>query len=140
MRLENLPKFIEKFETIVASTITEDQLIPKIDIDAEIELSDINARFLNIIEQMGPFGPGNMRPVFVTKGVNDTGRTRLVKEEHLKIDIEKKGQNSISGIGFNMKAYFDYISTKPIFDVCYQLYENDWQGRKNVEIRLKDLK
>jgi hypothetical protein len=46
----------------------------------------------------------------------------------LKIDIEKKGQNSISGIGFNMKAYFDYISTKPIFDVCYQLYENDWQG------------
>jgi single-stranded-DNA-specific exonuclease len=140
MKLENLPKFIEKFETIVASTITDDQLIPKIDIDAEIELADINAKFLNIIEQMGPFGPGNMRPVFVTRGVNDTGRTRLVKEEHLKLDIEKNGQNSIGGIGFNMKAYFDYISKKPIFDVCYQLYENDWQGRKNVEIRLKDLK
>lgn len=140
MTLENLPKFIEKFEKVVASTITDDQLIPKIDIDTEIELSDINSKFLNIIEQMGPFGPGNMRPVFVTKSVSDTGKTRLVREEHLKLEVEKNGQKSIEGIGFNMKTYFDYINKNPIFDICYQLYENDWQGRKNVELRLKDIK
>lgn len=140
MRLENLPKFIAKFEEIVAARITEDQMVPKIDVDAEIELSDITPTFLNIIEQMGPFGPGNMRPIFITKGVADTGNTRLVKEEHLKLEVNKAGQKSVSGIGFNMKTYFDYIAENPIFDICYQIYENDWQGRKNVEIRLKDLK
>lgn len=135
-----LEAFIEKFEQVVAEHITEDQLYPKVDIDGELELSDITPSFLKIIDQMAPFGPGNMRPVWMTTSVQDNGRTRIIKEDHLKLEVFKIGQPAVSGIGFNMKYYLDYIKDKKSFDICYQLYENEWNGNANVEIRLKDIR
>ncbi|MBX7226242.1 MAG: single-stranded-DNA-specific exonuclease RecJ [Chitinophagales bacterium] len=137
---DKLPHFIEQFEVIVSANITEDQLQPKVDVDGILELSDITPAFLKIIEQMAPFGPGNMRPVWMTMAVQDNGRTRILKEDHLKLEVFKVGQPAVSGIGFNMKYYFDFIKDKRHFDICYQLYENEWNGHVNVELRLKDIR
>lgn len=140
MKIENIAAFTEAFEAIVDSRIEEEMLQPFIDVDDVIELSDINEKFYNIVEQMGPFGPGNMRPVFVTRNVSDGGYTRLVGNDHLKLHVAKPGQGSRSGIGFGMWDYIPYIRSKQTFDICYQMYINEWNGNKNVEIRLKDLK
>src|SRR6478735_960390 len=78
---DKLPDFIDSFEKIVAETIHEDLLIPEIPIDAELSFKEINFSFLNIIDQMEPFGPGNMRPVFITHNVRDIGYSRILKEQ-----------------------------------------------------------
>jgi len=138
MELDKVEAFTLKFEEIVSSRVTEEMMTPMIAIDAEIELSDVNENFLNIFEQMAPFGPGNMRPVFVTRGVFNPGGCRIVKEQHLKIEISKSGQGYKRGIGFGMAHLFEIVE-KPTFDICYQIYNNEWNGRKQVEIQVKDI-
>jgi single-stranded-DNA-specific exonuclease len=140
MKKENVPAFTEAFEEIVSSRIHEDMLSPRIEVDDVIELTDVNEKFYNIVEQMAPFGPGNMKPVFVTKDVRDAGYTRLVGESHLKLHVCKNGQQPRSGIGFGMWDYIPHLRSKPVFDICYQMYINEWNGQKNIELRLKDLK
>ena len=139
LKIENLEAFATNFEAAVESRIEEEMLQPFIDVDDEIELEDVNLKFYDIVEQMGPFGPGNMKPVFVTRGVNDAGYTRLVGNDHLKLHVGKPGQGTRNGIGFGMWDYIPYIRSKKTFDICYQMYINEWNGSKNVEIRLKDL-
>ncbi len=140
MEKEHVVDFIEAFENIVEERILEDQLEPKIEIDAIVELDDINEEFYKMIEMMAPFGSGNHKPVFVTKNVKDTGNNGFVGKSHLKLHVSKQGQASKSGIGFGMWDYIPYLRNKGVFDICYQMYMNEWNGQKNVEIRLKDLK
>ncbi|MCB9034816.1 MAG: single-stranded-DNA-specific exonuclease RecJ [Chitinophagales bacterium] len=140
IEIENIPAFIEKFENIVASNIKDEMLITPIEIDAEIELSDINEKFFNIIQQMAPFGPQNMQPTFVTKNVYDTGFSKIVKKEHLKISIMKDADNPINGIGFGMAyLYKNIIQQKDTFDICYHLCKNSWNGQEKIELRIKDI-
>jgi len=140
IELEQIDAFIEKFEEVVQNNITDELLIAPIEIDAEIEFSDINDKFYNILEQMAPFGPQNMRPTFMTKDVYDTGFSKIVKESHLKINLLKDGQNPVNGVGFGMARLFEVMNEKETFDVCYQLYPNDWNGQTKIELRLKDIK
>lgn len=140
IELHKINDFKTAFDKIVSERITEEQLIPQIEIDAEIELTDINEKFFNIVEQMGPFGPGNMRPIFVTKNVYDTGYSKILNGNHLKLNILKDGQNPKNGIGFGMGDYMKIIESKETFDICYQLYANVWNGQTKIEFRLKDLR
>ncbi|MFN8267236.1 MAG: single-stranded-DNA-specific exonuclease RecJ [Chitinophagales bacterium] len=140
IELHKIEDFITAFDKIVSERITEEQLIPQIEIDAEIELTDINEKFFNIVEQMGPFGPGNMRPVFVTKCVYDTGYSKILNGNHLKLNILKDGQNPKNGIGFGMGDYMKIIENNETFDICYQLYANVWNGQTKIEFKLKDLR
>jgi single-stranded-DNA-specific exonuclease len=140
IELEKIDAFIEKFEEVVSNSITDELLIAPIEIDAEIEFSDINDKFYNILEQMAPFGPENMRPTFMTKDVYDTGFSKIVKESHLKINLLKDGQNPVNGVGFGMANLYEVMNTKETFDVCYQLYPNEWNGQTKIELRLKDIK
>ena len=112
IELDKIDDFKTAFDKVVSERITDEQLIPQIEIDAEIELTDINEKFFNIIEQMGPFGPGNMRPVFVTKNVYDTGYSKVLNGNHLKLNILKDGQNPKNGIGFGMGDYMKIIENK----------------------------
>lgn len=139
IELDKIDVFTEMFESVVQNNITEELLIAPIDIDAEIEFSDITDKFYNIIEQMAPFGPENMRPTFVTKDVYDTGFSKVVKEAHLKINLLKDGQNPVNGIGFGMADLFKIMENKDTFDVCYQLYANEWNNQIKIELRLKDI-
>lgn len=140
IELDKIEEFATAFDKIVSERILDEQLIPQIEIDAEIELTDINEKFFNIVEQMAPFGPGNMRPTFVTKDVYDTGYSKVLNGNHLKLNILKDGQNPKNGIGFGMGDYMQLMEQKDTFDICYQLYANVWNGQTKIEFRLKDLK
>lgn len=143
---KNLDAFKQRFEQVVADTILEDQLIPEVKIDAELQLTDISANFYKILKQFGPFGPGNMRPVFLSRNVRDAGRSRCVGDDskHLKLNVTQDGKYLVNGIAFGMGEWFDKIKLQgrhaPPFNVCYCLSENEWQGNTSIEIDVKDIR
>lgn len=130
--------FSNKFEEVVASTIDVAMLQPVLHVDAEIELSDIKASFYNILCQMEPFGPENMRPVFICRNVCDTGHSRLLKEQHIRFSV-KKGNTIMSGIGFNMPEKFSLLENQKNVDIVFTLDENEWNGEKNIQLKIIDL-
>ncbi len=134
---ENIEAFTNKFEEVVANTIPELLLIPEIIIDAEISFAALNQNFYNIICQMEPFGPENMRPVFIAKSVTDTGHSKIVKEQHIRF-VVKQDKYSITGIGFNLAAKFDLLK-KPV-DIVFTLDENEWNGSTNLQLKVIDLR
>lgn len=138
---ENLPAFQERFEQVVTNTIEAISLKPVIDIDAELSLKDINDNFYNIIRQFEPFGPTNLRPVFVSKNVtNYKGYSRVVKEMHIRFVIEQDRGATISGIGFGMADKYSVIASGKPFDILYTLDENDWNGNKNIQMKVIDIR
>lgn len=136
---ENVTAFRDKFEEVVAATITEDLLTPEIVIDAEVKLSDLTPSFYNIITQMEPFGPGNPKPVFVVKNVRNTGYSKIVKENHIKFSIMQDA-GGFSGIGFNLAPKFHLLESQQPLDIVFTLEENDWQGNKSLQIRVIDFR
>jgi len=139
LKPENLEAFREKFEEVVSATIQEHQLTPEIEINAELHPTDITPKFYNILKQFGPFGPQNMKPVFTTRGVSDNGWSRVVGVDHLKFSVVKDGAQ-LNGVGFGFCDYLDQVKSGKPFDVCYNLEENEWNGRKRLEMTVRDLK
>ena len=109
---EKVQDFSAAFEKIVSERITPDQLIPEIEIDAELSLDDINPKFYGIIQQMAPFGPGNMKPVFLSKDLRDSKWSKLVKEEHIKFSVRRAQGDTIDGIGFGLGYKFNVVHSK----------------------------
>ncbi len=136
---EQVAAFSEKFEEIVSATIHPDSLIPEIIIDAEIRFNDINASFYNILCQMEPFGPENMRPVFIAKNVMDSGFSKIVKEQHIRFSL-KQDNVPITGIGFNMADKFPLLQTKEPIDIVFTIDENEWNDQKNLQLKVIDLR
>ena len=139
MSVDALEGFKIAFEEAVASRITEDQLTPEIMINATLALDDIGLQFYNIIAQMEPFGPDNMRPLFIAKGVYDTGYTKLVKEQHISFNVTQ-GKSNVRGIGYNMPEHMKIIKSGKPFDLVFQLQLNEWQGNQSVQMQVIDLK
>lgn len=141
---ENYDKFKARFEEVVCATIDKKCLTPELKIDATIPLEAIDSKFYRIIEQMGPFGPGNMRPVFMSSKVMDSGYGKCVGKEkdHLKLKVvpSSKNKNGIDAIGFNLGHKQEFIKTEQKFDIAYVLDQNVWQGNTTLQLRLKDLK
>ena len=138
---KNYSAFKNKFEEVVKASIDKKLLIPEITIDLELELSEITPKFFRILQQMGPFGPQNMKPVFKTTSVRDNGYGKTVGSDksHLKLSIidgaDKKTYNAIGfGLGNKIK------SIKGDFDIAYSLDENEWKGNTSIQLILKDLK
>ena len=138
---ENYENFKKKFEEVVEKTIDKKLLTPEISVDAEIELFEITPKFFRIIQQMAPFGPMNMKPTFKSTCVRDNGYGKQVGADktHLKLNVfqgdNKRTFNSIGfGLGDKMKL------VKNDFDIVYALDENEWNGNKNIQLLLKDLR
>ena len=144
MKVQNLPKFRERFEKIVSETIDPEQLIPVVEIDTELQLTDITEKFFRIIKQFEPFGPGNISPVFLSENVVDNGYGRTVGNngEHLKLTLiqEEHPFKVFPAIGFHQGSYFGKINKGAPFDICYQLMENEYRGKVNLQINLLDMK
>lgn len=136
---ENVEAFSLKFEEVVCATITDDLLIPEIKIDAEISFADIKEVTYNIICQMEPFGPENMRPVFIARNVTDTGYSKIVKENHIRF-VVKQNNCTVTGIGFNMAKKFSLLKTGHPFDMVFTLDENDWGGNKTIQLKVIDIR
>ncbi len=142
LKPENLDAFIEKFERIASSGITEDMRSPEVEIDLKINLNEIGQGFYKILKQFAPFGPGNMSPVFQTEGVIDNGYGRIVGKNHLKLTIGHHEISSapFSAIAFQQGEYFDYISKGKPFNICYHIEENEWNNQKSLQLNIKDIK
>ena len=144
LKKENIRPFMDRFEQYVNSTITEEQLVPRIFIDTELSFSEINDVFFKTMSQFQPFGPENMSPVFVSRNVFDTGAGRMVGSsgEHLKLDLcqESTGQKSFPAIAFSQANHFEYIKGGNPFDICYSLEMNEFRGNRNLQLNIRDIK
>jgi single-stranded-DNA-specific exonuclease len=145
MKIENIPAFQQKFEQIVASTITPEQLIPRLDIDMILPLRNANDRFMRILNQIAPFGPGNMQPTFVSENVVAVqGETKLVGKDHpqlhIKFKVKQENSADFDAIAFNMAQHYEQIDSGQPFDICYHLEENHFNNKTTLQIRIKDIK
>jgi len=142
MKPENLTEFIRRFEEIVSSTILDEQLIPEIEIDLDIKLNVINSKFLRILNQFAPFGPGNISPVFRTNQVVDTGFAKVVGKNHLKLTVIHSNITCFpySAIAFHQGEFIDDIMHGKPFSICYHIEENDFNGSKTLQLNIRDIK
>ncbi|MBZ5857276.1 single-stranded-DNA-specific exonuclease RecJ [Flavihumibacter profundi] len=136
---EEVEAFRSKFEAVVTANITEEQLVPEILIDGEIQFTEIRPSFYNIIRQMEPFGPENTNPLWLAKGVRNNGWSRIVKDQHIKFSLVQ-GNIIFSGIGFNMASKFPLLEKDIPLDVLFTLDENDWNGNRHLQLKVVDFR
>ena len=143
LRREKLEAFSERFEAVVEKNITDEQMVPTVVIDEELALDEITDNFFNILKQMTPFGPGNLAPVFMSRGVRDTGNGRVVGNNggHLKLELTQgSGDKVLPAIAFNMADKYELISQGNPFDICYTIEENEFRGRKTLQLNVRDIR
>jgi single-stranded-DNA-specific exonuclease len=142
MKEDNFEKFSHRFEEYVQEHLDENLLVPEIEVDANLQLKDINTRFFKILKQFAPFGPGNMSPVFQTDKLIDTGYARIVGNNHLKLSVVQLDVNGfpISSIAFQQGEQIDYIKSLQPFSICYHIEENEWNNQKSLQLNIKDIK
>lgn len=149
LKPENLEEFRHRFEEYVSTHLAEEDLIPDVEIDLNINLNDITPKFVRILKQFAPFGPGNMSPLFRTDGVIDTGHSRQVGAgRHLKLSITQQGRKGekgeevspFSAIAFQKGDLYDRIHRGEPFSICYHIEENFWQGKTSLQLNVKDIK
>lgn len=117
-------------------------LIPEVEIDLKINLNQITPKFMRILKQFAPFGPGNMSPVFMTTGMHDTGYAKIVGKNHLKLTVFQESVRStpISSIAFQLGEKFPGIQKGLPMDICYHVEENEWNNVKNLQLNIKDIR
>ena len=141
MREEDLPEFKERFEAYVAAHIRPDQLQPTLDIESELQLCDITRSFYNVLRHLEPFGPGNPRPLFVSRRLINHRDSRVVGKdrEHLRLDVTDR-VNAITGIAFGRADMAEYIQNGNVVDICYELNENTFNNHTTIQMMVHDIK
>lgn len=141
LKPENLDAFKNAFEQTVRDSIGEESLYPEIQIDAELSLKDIQSSFFNILQQFEPFGPANLPPVFISRGVkNVQGKSKIVKDNHIRFVVQQQTGASITGIGFGLAEKFPIVASGEPFDIVYRIAENEWQGTKSLQLQVIDIR
>ena len=146
MKPENLSEFRRRFEAYVSEHLVDEDFVPELEVDLKIKFADITPKFMRILNQFAPFGPGNMAPVFWTDNVIDAGGSRPVGgHRHLKLTVSQMGDAEegvapFSGIAFQKGDLFDRIHDGEPFSICYHLEYNTWQGKTNLQLNVKDIK
>lgn len=142
LKEENYLAFKEAFEKEVKNTISPELLIPEIAVDAEINFSDINPRFIRLLSQFEPFGPGNMTPTFLAKNIKDTGYAKTLgkDDEHLKLFVKQNNSEGFGAIAFNHGANLEMVTNQKPFEVLFCIDENEFNGKVTVQLRIKAIK
>lgn len=143
LKPENLKEFSERFEKYVSEHLEEDDLTPELNVDIEMDFTNITPKFVRILKQFAPFGPGNLSPVFLTRNVVDAGFSRAVgNRKHLKLSVMQQGNTDyvFSGIAFQKGDLYERIHEKEPFTMCYYIEENFWQGKTTLQLNVKDIK
>ncbi len=142
VEIDKIGDFRKRFNKIVKESMTSEDLRPEISIDSHLKFSDITPKFLRIIDQFSPFGPGNMRPVFLSEDVQLAGNPRIVGNNHLLVSLKQQGSDKIfDAIGFNMGDYFELIKDNNHYlDIVYSIDKSTRNGRTFPQFRFKDLK
>ncbi len=138
---DKLEDFINCFEATVSEKITEEQKKPVLFIAGELSFSSITPSLVKILRRFEPYGPKNMHPVFVTREVRDTGYSRLIGKngEHLSLQLTDKSGKVLKATAFNMSKYWDDIKTGKKFHIAYTIEENEFNGKRRIELRIKDI-
>jgi single-stranded-DNA-specific exonuclease len=138
--IHNLESFQRKFEEVVSSTITEEMLTPVIDIDMAINLDIITTKFINVLKQMGPFGPENQRPVFTTSGVYVFNSLSSFKDKHIRFLAAQEGsENVFQAVGFDMADHYQWLARRDLFKMVFTIEENTFNGTTSIQLRIKDI-
>jgi len=135
---DSIPLFRDAFDRAVRSQVSTADLLPTVEIDALLALEDLDYQIVQEIEYLQPFGAGNRKPVFASFGVG-LNSFRCLKEKHLKLWLSA-GDSKLSAIGFNMGDMASMLSGTPPLDVAYTPQINEWGGRRQLELVLKDIK
>ena len=136
-----LEQFKEAFESAVSKTILDEMLIPEIEVEAEINLKNIDAKLNRIIKQFAPFGPSNMAPVLMAKNVLVKNNPRIVGVNHVKVDFYDPETNlTYAAIAFQQAQKFHLFNSKQKLDICFTLEENEFQGVVNLQLNIRDVK
>jgi single-stranded-DNA-specific exonuclease len=139
LEIDKIDAFRTRFEEVVSATITAEMLVPEIVIDAEVKFRDLTKQFHSIICQMEPFGPENMRPVFLARNVADTGYSRIVKDTHIRFSLKQEGY-IFDGIGFGMADKFSLLQLNNPIDIVFTLEENEWNNEKKLQMKIIDFR
>jgi single-stranded-DNA-specific exonuclease len=141
LKKENLDAFIARFEQYVCQNINDDDFIPEIEVDMELDLEEISNNFMNNLKRFAPFGPENMAPVFISRSVVEEGNGKIVGDKHLKMRLlyRSKSSQPIDAIAFNQKQHFDHITSQKDFDILYHVEENTWNNITNIQLNIKDI-
>ncbi len=139
VREDKFENFKSLFLRNVNKILINDDLIPAISIDGEMALTDINSRFMRFLEKLGPFGPGNMRPKFVSRNLSISGQPRLMGNgEHIRFIVSQNGRN-YPAVGFKLSSHYeDLIRGVPV-DIAYVVEVNQWQGQSNIQLNVRDI-
>ena len=142
LRQENIPEFRRRFQEYVNSHILPEQTQQTLDIDLELDFHDINKRLLNELKRLAPHGPGNAKPLFITRNVYDYGTSKVVgrHQEHIKLElVDSKSAVVMNGIAFGQSAAARYIKSKRSFDIVYTIEENTYK-RGEVQLQIEDIR
>ncbi|MXV51079.1 single-stranded-DNA-specific exonuclease RecJ [Pedobacter sp. HMF7647] len=141
MKPENVTAFIQRFEEVVSQTIADELLIQEIRIDATIKLKQISSKFFRILNQFAPFGPGNMAPVFRSKGVSVVcGQAGIVGTNHLKMNVTQEDSPIFECIAFGLGKHLKSIEKGIPFDICYTIEERVWKEKRSIQLNIKDIR
>jgi single-stranded-DNA-specific exonuclease len=142
LKAENYKTFKDAFEKQVEETILPEMRTPEIEVDAEINFSDITPKLVRILKQFEPFGPLNMTPVFMTKDAKDTGYAKTLgsEDEHLRLFIKQNNSDGIAAIGFGLGKKINIVKNQNPFQLAYSLAENEWNGSVSTQLMLKDIR
>ncbi|TAG10323.1 MAG: single-stranded-DNA-specific exonuclease RecJ [Sphingobacteriia bacterium] len=136
---ENIAAFAAAFEAEVSNTIPPELLFPELVINAAIDLHEITKSLYHLLCQMEPFGPDNMRPVFIARKIYNSGYSKIVKEQHIRF-VVKQNNTTITGIGFNLAEKFHLLQNNQPIDLVFTIDENEWQGEKSLQLKVIDLR
>ena len=141
MPVDNIDAFRQRFEEVVARTIREEHLTPLIDIDLPLDFSEISDKLYRIVRQMGPFGPHNMQPTFMTDDVYLVHDPIIMKEKHLKLTVKQgRSGHSLTAVGFGFAHMADQLQRGKPFSICYQVEQNQFNGTVSLQLMLKDVR
>lgn len=137
---KSFDKFKKEFTKYVNNTINDEQLIPSIKLEGILKLKDIDSRFIDFLDKLAPYGPGNMRPGFVSKRVEIVGNPRVIGNgDHIIFKV-RQSQKVVSAIGFNMSEHYEKLIKGLPIDLAYVVEVNEWQGRELVQLNVRDIK
>lgn len=139
MPVENVPVFTALFEKIVCETMSPEAETPEIEISGMLDFADITPAFWRTLRQFAPFGPGNMTPVFWAKGVTDTGQSRLLTNNHVRLSVRQANGPVFSGVGFGLGEAFQAVQGGP-FDLAFSLFDDDWQGERVLALMVRGIR
>ena len=134
-----IPEFVEAFKQAAAKQLRLEDLTPCIHIDGEIGLNEFTPRFIRLLKLLGPFGPMNLRPIFMSRNLKVVGVPSVVGQNHLKLKVEQDG-SVLDVIGFNMATHLGDIEKTGTVDCVYVVEENHWNGKNSIQLRLKDIR